>query len=246
VSELTDEIEQKNCLSTKLKNTLALNGNPVAIAIVSELPQGLKKWQSRATICTMIQIARKSVPFYCQGENVICTGKAHVGIGNIPSWDMEDFLTRREKLVGSRAAARRMLDLALEQTSKLGKYIVLSPLEKANFRPDVVLFIGTPFQISRILFLDAFETGEVSTLHREPLCSGVIAAPITTGQIGLSLLDMACRSFGQYQPEEMVIGVPYHRIPRIVNSINHSVAGNAKSNFLIKLLPKIISSKEPE
>jgi uncharacterized protein (DUF169 family) len=246
MSERIDGTEQKTCLSTKLRNTLELNGNPVAIKIVTELPKELKKWHTRSTICMMIQSARRGIPFYCSSENIICAGKAHVGIGKLPSWNLEDLLIKKEKIVGSSTAARKMLDLAIEKTSKLGKYIILSPLEKADFQPDVVLFIGNPVQISRILFLDAFETGEINTLHREPLCTGVIAVPITTGQIGISLLDMACRSFGQYRAEEMVIGVPYYRIPRIVNSIEHSIAGNAKSHFFLRLLPKIINSNGPQ
>jgi uncharacterized protein (DUF169 family) len=164
-----------------------------------------------------------------------------VGIGNSPSWDVEDFLVRREKIVGSKTAARRMLDLAKAQASELGKYIIFSPLMKANFHPDVVVFVGTPLQISRVLFLDAFETGEINTLNREPLCSGVIATPIATGQIGVSFLDMSCRSLGQYRPEEMAIGVPYHRVSKIVDNIDRSIAGTAKSSLLLRFLPRVMN-----
>jgi len=238
----TDEMEEKVYFSAKLKNTLELKGNPVAISIISEPPQGLKRYQRRVTICMLIQSARRGLSFYCSGENIICNGKVHVGIGNSPIWDLEDFLVRREKIVGSKTAARRMLDLAKVQASELGKYIILSPLMKANFHPDVVVFVGTPLQISRILFLDAFETGEINTLHREPLCSGVIATPIATRQIGISFLDMSCRSFGQYRPEEMAIGVPYHRISKIVDNIDCSIAGTAKSSLLLRFLPRIMNS----
>ena len=242
MGEQTDESEEKAYLSAKLKNTLELDGNPVAVSITSDNPQGLKRWQRRVTLCMLIQSARRGLSFYCSGENIICNGKAHVGIGKSPSWDLEDFLVRREKIVGSKTAARRMLDLAKVQSSELGKYIILSPLIKANFHPDVVVFVGTPLQISRILFLDAFETGEINTLHREPLCSAVIATPIATRQIGVSFLDMSCRSFGQYKPEEMAIGVPYHRVSKIVENIDHSIAGTAKSSFLLRLLPRIMNS----
>lgn len=240
-----DESEEKAYFSAKLKNALELDGNPVAVSITSDNPQGLTKWQRRVTLCMLIQSARRGLSFYCTGENVICNGKVHVGIGNLPGWDLEDFLVRREKIVGSKTAARRMLDLAKVQSSELGKYVILSPLMKANFHPDVVVFVGTPLQISRILFLDAFETGEINTLHREPLCSGVIATPIATRKIGVSFLDMSCRSFGQYKPEEMGIGVPYHRVSKIVENIDHSIAGTAKSSFLLRLLPRIMNSYGP-
>jgi uncharacterized protein (DUF169 family) len=241
MGEQTDESEEKVYFSAKLKNTLELDGNPIAISITSDKPQELKKWQSRVTLCMLIQSARRGLSLYCPGENIICNGKVHIGIGNSPSWDLEDFLVRKEKIVSSKTAARRMLDLAKVQSSELGKFIILSPLMKANFNPDVVVFVGTPLHISRILFLDAFGTGEINTLHREPLCSGVIATPIATSQIGVSFLDMSCRAFGQYKPEEMAIGVPYNRISKIVENIDHSIAGTAKSSLLLRLLPRIMN-----
>ena len=242
MGEQIDVNKENAYFSAKLKTNLELDGDPVAVSITSDNPQGLKKWQRRATVCMLIQSARRGLSLYCSGENIICNGKAHVGIGKSPSWDLEDFLVRREKIVGSKTAAHRMLGLAKVQSSELGKYIILSPLMKANFHPDVVVFVGTPLQISRILFLDAFETGEINTLHREPLCSGVIATPIATKQIGVSYLDMSCRSFGQYKPEEMAIGVPYHKVSKIVENIDHSIAGTAKSSFLLRLLPRILNS----
>ncbi len=248
MGEKTDTSEEKAYLSAKLKNALELDGNPVATSITYDTPQGLKKWQRGGTLCMLIQKARRGLSLYCSGDTIICNGKFHVGIGNSPNWDLEDFLVRREKIVGSKSAARRMLDLAKVQSSELGKYIILAPLMKANFQPDVVLFVGTPLQISRILFLEAFETGEINTLHREPLCSGVIAIPIATRQIGVSFLDISCRSLGQYRPEEMAIGVPYHRVSKIVDNIDHSVAGTAKSSFLLRLLARIMNydgSRQP-
>ena len=158
-----------------------------------------------------------------------------------PVRDLEGFLVHREKLVASREAAHRLLDLTGERAPSLGGYLAFSPLERAGFIPDVVLFVGTPLQIGRILFLDAFETGEIDTVHGEPLCSGVIAVPITTGKIGISFLDIACRAFGRYKAEEMVVGVPYDRLPRIVASLERSVAGSARPNFILKLLPRIIN-----
>ena len=236
--------EERLYLSAALKKTLELDGSPVAVAIVPEPPENLKLWRRKATPCMMIQSARRGVAFYCHGANIICGGRAHLGLGKPPVRSLEDFLFRREKLVGSEAAARRMLDLTKARTPDSGEYLVFAPLEKAEFSPDVVLFIGIPLQISRILFLDAFETGEINAVYGEPLCSAVIAAPITSEKIGVSFLDMACRSFGRYRPEEMAIGVPYARLPRIVNSINLSSAGTAQPNFLLKILPKLLNIKK--
>ena len=239
--EQIGERPEKASLSAKLKDTLQLEGSPVAVAITPEPPLGLRYWRRRATVCMMIQSARRGAAFYCSAASIICGGRAHLGIGQSPIRNLADFLVRREKLAKSVAAAHNMLNLTRERAPKLGEYIAFSPLEKASFNPDVVVFVGIPFQISRLMFLDAFETGEIDTVHGEPLCSGVIATPITTGKIGVSFLDMACRAFGRYKPEEMAAGIPYRRLPRIVSSIDLSSAGTAKADFLLRLLPRVIN-----
>ena len=229
--EQVEELSEKARHSAKLQETLGLEGSPVAAAILPQPPAGLKQWRRKATPCMMLQSARRGSAFYCSGDSIFCSGRAHLGIAEPPVWNLEDFLVRGEKLSGSRAVAHKMLELVKKRTPKLGEYLAFSPLEKVEFNPDVILFVGTPLQISRIIFLDAFETGEIDTVHGEPLCSGVIATPITTRKIGVSFLDMTCRRFGKYKPEEMVIGVPSERLSRIVNSIDRSIAGTAKPDI---------------
>ena len=240
--EQVDKQREGASSSGKLKKTLELDGSPVAVAIMPEPARGLKKWRHKATLCMMIQSARMGAAFYCSGANVICGGGEHLGIGKSPVQGLKASLVEMEKLVASEAAASRRLDQVRQRVPGCGGYVAFSPLEQASFRPQVVIFVGTPFQISRIIHLDAFETGEIDTAHGEPLCSGVIASPISTGKIGISFLDMTCRAFGRYRTEEMAIGVPYPRLARIISSIELSSSGNAKSDFLLKLLSRIPAS----
>jgi len=245
VSEQVEGLLEKAGCSAKLQEALELEGSPVAVAILPEPPEELKHWRRKVTACMLIQIARRGGAFYCSGASIACGGRSHLGLGESPVQDLEDFLVRKEKLARSRAAASKMLDKVKERTPKLGQYLAFSPLEKASFNPDVILFVGTPLQISRIIFLDAFETGEIDTVHGEPLCSGVIATPITTGKVGVSFLDMACRLFGKYKPEEMVIGIPFNRMHNIVTSIDLSIAGATKPSLLLNWVGKLLGKHAP-
>jgi uncharacterized protein (DUF169 family) len=238
---MEQENEKKSDLTKRLKEVIELDGSPVAVAFVSEIPPGIKKWPRRGTVCVMIQRARQGSATYCSGENIICGGKIHLGLAESAGRDLEKFLVKTEKLVASEIAARRLLGLTKSRApKKLGEYLVLAPLEEAPFTPQAVVFVGTPLQIGRIIWLDAFETGQINTIHAEPLCSGVIAAPISSNRIGLSFMDMACRALGRYQPEELVIGVPYARLARIIDSIEKSAAGTARSSLILRLLPKLV------
>ena len=231
--------------SIKLQETLELDGSPVAVAITPDLPHGTRQLSRPVTVCVMLQIARRGSVFWTSGKGIICGARAHLGIGTPLIPHMDDFLVRQEKLFRSREAAKQLLASSRNMAPKKGNYLTFSPLEKANFVPDIVVFVATPVQISRIIFLDAFETGEFDLVHAEPLCTGTIAAPITTGKIGVSFLDMACRIFGKYKPEEMVVGIPYQRLLRIINSIEHSAAGLAEPSYFIRIAGDFLQRHVP-
>ena len=227
--------------SRKLKEVLELQGSPVAIAFMTERPTGLKKVRGKNTVCVMIQRARMGRGLYCSSSNIICGGKLHLGMSKSIGINLENFLVKTEKIAASEIAAKRLLGMNKSRApDKLGKYLAFAPLELATFNPEVILFIGTPLQIGRIMWLDAYQTGQITTIHGEPVCSGVIAAPISRGKIGVSFLDMACRSLGRYKPEEMIIGVPFHRVERILESIDKSIGGTAKPNPALRFLPWLI------
>jgi len=243
--EAVEKIEQNARYTGKLQETLGLDGSPVAVSLVDNPPTWMVSLKRRATPCMMIQMARWGSVFYCSGERILCGGRAHLGLGGSLIRNLDDFLVRKEKLFRSKAAASTLLNKAKAQAPDKGTYVVFSPLELAHLTPDVVIIIGTPAQISRIIFLNAFDTGEVEVIHGEPLCSGAIASPITTDRIGISFLDVSCRVFGKYKPEEMVVGIPYQRLPCIVDSIAFSTAGLAKPAHLLRLVGTVLRRQVP-
>jgi uncharacterized protein (DUF169 family) len=240
------ETELKAHYSRKLRETLDLDGSPVAVALTDEPPMEMEYSKRKATPCMMVQMARRSCTFYCSEDSILCGGRVHLGMGESPIRKLDDFLVRKEKLFGSEAAARTLLNTTKARAPHKSKYVVFSPLELAYFTPDVVIIVGIPAQVSRILFLNGFDTGKVEAIHGEPLCSGAIAAPITTDRIGISFLDVSCRTFGKYKPEEMVVGIPYQRLPHIIDSIDCSTAGTAKPARLLQLAGTWLRRRVPD
>ena len=244
--EQVEQIERNARYTRKLKETLGLDGSPVAVALIDNPPILMKSLKRRATPCMMIQMARRGGIFYCSGEKILCGGRAHLGMGESIIHNLDEFLVRKEKLFGSKTAASTLLNKAKALAPDNSTYVGFSPLELAHLTPDVIIIIGTPAQISRIIFLNAFDTGEVEGIHGEPLCSGVIALPITTARIGISFLDVSCRVFGKYKPEEMAVGIPYQRLPYIVENIAFSTAGIAKPARLLQLTGRVLRRRVPD
>lgn len=238
-------IERNMRYSAKLINSLELDGSPAAVAITEEPFKELENLKSKITVCMMAQSARRGAAFCTPGDSITCGGRANLGVGKSPIRSLDNLLLCKARFFKSIHAASNVVNSAKRWATKHGEYVTFSPLEKANFLPDVVLFAGTPEQMSRIIYLHAYDKGEMDSLYGEPLCTGTIAMPITSGKIGISFLDMACRLFGRYRAEEMVIGVPYYKIPQIVDNIDLSSAGTAKPARFLKLAGKVLTKRAP-
>jgi len=230
----------------KLRDALNLGEIPIAAKIIRERPGQFKATRHKATVCMMMQDARSGNSFYCSGSDILCGGRDNLGIGKSPLNKMEDLLLSREKIFESRVAARKALNLGKNYAPAIGHYLLLAPLDKFDTIPDVVIITGVPAQISRLLYINAFDTGEFNVRFIEPLCTGAIAAPITSGKIGLSVMDVACRILGKFREEEMIIGIPYERLEKIVNNIDRSSAGTAKLSTQFRMAASILQRNMPD
>jgi uncharacterized protein (DUF169 family) len=230
----------------KLRDALDLGESPIAAKIIRERPGQLKPIRHKATVCMMMQHARGGNSFYCSGSDILCGGRDNLGIGKSPLSKLEDIVLSREKLFESRVAARKALNLGKTCAPDIGRYLLLAPLDKFETIPDVVIITGVPSQISRLLYINAFDTGEFNVEFMEPLCTGAIAAPVSTGKIGLSVMDVACRILGKFREEEMIVGIPYERLGKIVKNIDRSSAGTAKLSTQFRIAASILQRNMPD
>ena len=242
MSERAKGLKERAEYSEILKKTLHLKGSPVAMAILRQVPKGMKRWRGEHTgICNMIEHARRGEAFYIVGEDCYCAGSFFIGIANPPGevYEGENYLSAAKHLFCSRQATAVHMKLVAERIPlRMGKYAAFAPLEKATFEPDVVAFIVVPLQAERLVILEAFDTGIFNTSHMDPMCCGVIATPHSTGKVGLSLLCPGSRQTSGYSPAVMGVGVPYATLHRIVGAIPHAHMGTASpDNDLLPIIP---------
>jgi len=105
----------------------------------------------------------------------------------------------------------------------------LSPLEKAEIAPDLVVFLCNPEQACRLVTLATYPDGlPPKTEIVGSTCHMVIAYPLVSGELNISLLDYTSRKYQNYKPEELFVSIPYHRLPGLVGSIDVCSAGTAQ------------------
>ncbi|MDD1758620.1 MAG: DUF169 domain-containing protein, partial [Methanotrichaceae archaeon] len=159
--------------------------------------------------------------FYTSSEEHACDGGAyHIGLREMPvELRSGEFLYKRVGIFGSARAARRFFSSNPGVEPGTIKYASFSPLDKANFEPDVVVLVCSAKDGMRAVEASAYESGMAAKGRAGPICSTILAAPYLTGDIVYTLGDLAGRRFSKIDDGEIFIGVPFEKIGELLNGL---------------------------
>ncbi|TET37893.1 MAG: hypothetical protein E3J65_05985 [Dehalococcoidia bacterium] len=221
--------------SKRLREVLGLEGSPIAVSY-SMVPASKAK-SGKHWVCQALLDAREGAIINLSQESCACPGGIwHLGLGPRPSGEadkaLKKFLVEGEKLFCSIATFHRAMTLTTQPPVGLADYVVFAPLEKAEIVPDLVVFLCTPEQACRLVTLATYPDGlPPKTEIVGSTCHMVIAYPLVSGELNISLLDYTSRKYQNYKPEELFVTIPYHRLLGLVGSIDLCSAGTAKVEF---------------
>lgn len=224
-----------NDYSARLKELLGLEGSPVAVTYSMSPASGAKK--GKRMVCRALLDARDGAVVNLSAESSACPGGAwHLGLAPKPSGDQDKFLKRflveGEKLFCSIATFNRVMTLSTQPPYGLADYVIFSPLEKAELTPDLVVFLCNPEQACRLIALATYMDGVPPKGELVgSACHMVIAYPIVSGEINVSLLDYTARRWQKFRPDELFVTIPYHKMPNLMDSIDACSAGTAAVEF---------------
>jgi uncharacterized protein (DUF169 family) len=218
--------------ASEITELLGLKGSPIAITYSMEPPS--KAVARRCRVCDAFLQARDGKVIDLTAETSACPGGTwHLGLGEHPKGEadraLKEFLVHGEKLFCSIAAMHRSGALSTPPPFGLADHVVLSPLDKAEFRPDIILFICNAEQACRLVTLDIYDTGIPPKLEMiGATCQQAVAYPVVSGELNVSLMDYTSRHIRGYKPEELLVSIPYHRFLGVLRSIDGCTAGRAK------------------
>ncbi|UCF78166.1 MAG: DUF169 domain-containing protein [Candidatus Eiseniibacteriota bacterium] len=218
--------------SKEIKNVLGLEGSPVAITYSMKAPASASRDKHR--VCDVFLDVRDGKVVDMTESNSSCSGGSwHLGLCEPPKGEqakaLKEFLVDGEKLFCSIAAFHRSQALSTPPPLGLAEHVVFSPMEKAEFRPDVVLFVCNVEQACRLLTLDGYDTGIPARLETSgSTCHQAVAYPVVSGELNLSLMDYTSRRIRGYGAGDMLVSIPYHRFHGVMRSIDRCTAGRAK------------------
>jgi len=231
------------------RELFGLEYSPVALACQSATTHQEKNQKLR--ICRAILEAGRGKTLTVNKENNACFGAAwHLGFRQMQDPKIlgliKKFVVEGEKLFCSYQALDKLISQMEQAPDNSKNEFILAPLEKAEFLPQLVIFIVHPEAACRILTLVTFLDGIMPKIKvGGPTCRLSIIYPLVTQEVNLSFYDYTARKMCNVDKDKLLISVPYARIPKMVEAIDKCSAGTAKiefpeefKNFLQKSLNK--------
>ncbi|MFC1804850.1 DUF169 domain-containing protein [Candidatus Omnitrophota bacterium] len=221
--------------SKELKELLGLEFSPVAVSCLKE--PVVKDAAKKVRICRAILDAGRGQILQVDKKNNACFGAGwHLGLHRLKdpliAKMVKKFVVEGEKLFSSYDALDKLILQMGEVPDNSASYFVLAPLEKCGFDPQLVIFICNAEAACRLLTLATFIDGMMPKIKiGGPTCRMSIIYPLLTGEINLSFYDYTARKICGVKKDQLLITIPYKKIPGIVDSIDKCSAGTAKIEF---------------
>jgi len=219
-----------------LKGLLNLEYSPVAVSCIKE-PLSSKTSEKKLRICRAILDAGRGQTLQINKENNACFGASwHLGFHRIKDPKVlnmiKKFVVEGEKLFCSYEALDNLVSQMDEVPDNSNSYFVLSPMEKCEFKPQLVIFICNAESACRLLTLATFIDGNMPKIKiGGPTCRMSIIYPLLKDEVNLSFYDYTARKICNVEKDKLIISVPYSKMPKIMDSINKCTAGTAKIEY---------------
>lgn len=223
-------IEQMKTYGSDLLNMLVLRTYPIAIKMLkdeSEIPQGAvrpKKDQGEHyAACQAFGIVRR------RGTTLAMFIEDHwcfepiIGYGLVEP--PEDFLEGSGSaffVQDNEGAKKRTSEIALIPH---GRYsgMVLAPLHKANFEPDLTVIYSNATQLRHMLFSLMLKNGYRVTSTLDPIWSCVhsVVPSLLTGECNVTVPDPGEFERGGVGDDEMMISIPSNKMEELMTGVYH-------------------------
>ncbi|WFN35616.1 DUF169 domain-containing protein [Methanogenium sp. S4BF] len=213
-------------IGKELKELLNLKGSPVAVKLIhsgAEIPAGYEKVPEKSRHCQFVQDARlKGMKGYATKEEHMCTGGAGVmGIEALPEQVATGSTYHK---LGNFKTAEGALDTvsAIPKSTENHYASLYSPLETAEFEPDVVVIVATPRQALRLSQAYIHEKGgRISSDYSgiQSLCADAVVAVRERGVPNMTLGCNGSRKFSGIAEEEVILGIPPKNLPAIIEAL---------------------------
>ena len=213
-------------ISEALKRALALRWSPVAIRLMrpgEAIPEGVTEPASRIRHCQSITAARRGHCLYMPPRAHACPDGAGI-MGLVP---MSEKLRSGElyllfKKLPNIECAQKMI--ASRPEFEPGSYTasLVTPLENANFEPDVVVFTLWPEQAMWLCCASTYGDGERQEFHTSgynATCADLTVQVMKSRKMNISFGCYGSRAATDVEDFEVYVSIPFSQLQSLIPSL---------------------------
>lgn len=199
--------------------------------------------QYRDTACTALarSLKNKKLVYLDRKSGQLCPGGDYfLQIRKFSRQEVSRVYLKDERVFGDKTACLSFLNNLPKYPQPVNKrYIFLTPLEKETSRPDLIIMLANPAQVSRVLGLSVYKKMIFPhLLPAGPTCISLYAS-LSANRPHLNLLDYYDRYYQGRQNnkliwknEEMLVTLPFKLFSDIIKYIPCSAQGSFKPRTL--------------
>jgi uncharacterized protein (DUF169 family) len=198
---------------------------PVGIKYEFHKPEGIEQLDKQLALCEMLKEAhQREAPFYFTKENENCFGKNFLGMVGGEGPSDGGLLGVKFEIFQEPHANIRLRRFIYAMEPGAVNYVVVSPLDKMTFEPDLLILTANPGQAEIVLRAMTYSTGEMFESKATLVggCSWLYAYPHLSGKVNYTITGLAYGMKGrQVFPDGlMLISIPHNWIPTITRNLN--------------------------
>ncbi len=212
-------------------DTLGIHSEPVAVAYLSAPPEDADI-TTPTVACQAIQDARYGKVIYLHHRNSKCFGASYfLGFEPLSARAFDFWVDNEQSLCDVHTAEQMVSSLPVPPEAR-DKVIAFFPARLFCHEPDLVIFVCSPLQASRLLGLHTFKRGiPIRFYGYGATCQTSIGIPYQTREAGVSFIDVPSRKIAHFMDNEVLLSVLASDVLDISESIPMSINGTAEPRF---------------
>jgi uncharacterized protein (DUF169 family) len=207
----------------EISEKLNLEVIPVGVKYSVEKPENIARLEGTMPLCVMLQQAQKGHAFYAAPENHLC-GAALYALGKElpPVYTSGQYGAGLEIFDSPRSGSRLYDHIPRLETRRNINFVILSPLEKLTYDPDLLIFLVREEQSEVLLRAMSYSTGKMWTSKSTGVigCAWLFVYPYLTGELNYTpILSLGMRARKVFPPGRHLISIPFDMLRGMLDSL---------------------------
>lgn len=209
----------------KMVALLGLECPPLAAKLLkpgNPVPEGYDN-SRKLRYCQALMMGKHGHKVMLNGDNITCPASASAfGFRPLPEKLANGEMMRGMGLFGNPGAAAKTIGLMPRLKPGDCAGVLLAPLDKADFDPDVVILEGKPEKLMWVALADIFAEGGRHSFQTgvfQATCIDSTLVPYLTGNLNANLGCYGCRDATDIPEDECLLGFAGNSLEKIVNGL---------------------------